>query len=157
MDDTPTARKRQRLEDELRKDQERVDQIKDELAKLSASGGEEGSDATEKARAPSLPTDVWTEVAKNLDGSDVLAFAPTSKQLRSAQQQAERMLVTMPIKEKEWIGDEQSTDQFPVYFTRSWCAWWSISLIAASICASTSGLHANRCLYIMAAPKGLAS
>ena len=125
MDDTATARKRQRLEDELRKAQERVDQIKEELAKFSASGGEEGSAVTSAARAPSLPTDIWTEVAENLDGSDVLAFALTSKQLRSAQQQAGRMLVTMPIKEKEWLGDEESTDQFPVYFTRSWCAWWS--------------------------------
>ena len=35
MDDTATARKRQRLEDELRKAQERVDQIKEELAKFS--------------------------------------------------------------------------------------------------------------------------
>ena len=58
-------------------------------------------------------------VAAKLKDKDVLAFALTSKQLREAQQQAGRKLVTRPYYRKK------AGNQIVEYFSRDWCAWWS--------------------------------
>ena len=69
--------------------------------------------------APKLSTEIWTKIANKIDENDVMAFALTSKQLREAQQQAGRKLVTRPCYQTE------NGTHICEYFTRDWCAWWS--------------------------------
>merc|ERR1712010_167981 len=53
-----------------------------------------------------------------------MAFALTSKQLREAQQQAGRKLVTR-LHWERLIGIHQITPILCANFSRDWCAWWS--------------------------------
>ena len=101
-----------------------VERLKQELARVANREG--GSDkkrrrteASDNARGPELPTEIWTKIAAKIDDEDVLAFACTSKQLREAQQQAGRKLVTWPVYEDE------DGEMACKYFTRDWCVWWS--------------------------------
>ena len=101
-----------------------VERLKQELARVANREG--GSDkkrrrteASDNARGPGLPTEIWTKIAAKIDDNDVLAFACTSKQLREAQQQAGRELVTRPS-----YFDDYGDFAYK-YFTRDWCAWWS--------------------------------
>ena len=94
------------------------EQLKQELARVTA-GGEAGTSGGKRKKTEAcgnaglrLPTEVWAEVAKKLKEDDLLAFALTSKQLREAQQQAGRRLVT-----RTWITETS--------FSRDWCVWWS--------------------------------
>ena len=95
-----------RLEDEndaLKKENE---QLRQELARVTAGGEErtsggkrkrtEATDISIEKALPRLPTEVWAEVAAKIHRDDVMAFASTSKQLREAQQQSGRNLVTRP-------------------------------------------------------------
>ena len=111
--------------DELERENE---QLGRELARVTVAGEERTSEgkrkktepldrSTEKA-LPRLPTEVWAEIAAKIDDKDVLAFASTSKQLRDAQQQAGRKLVTRP-----WYQEEDGHHTVE-YFSRDWCAWW---------------------------------
>ena len=92
-----------------------------EFEQETSSGGKRRKTtvASGDATIPQLPTDVWTKIAANIDENDVAAFALTSKQLREAQQQAERELVTKPFW-KDKNGKHHSS-----YFSRDWCIWWS--------------------------------
>ena len=97
-----------------------VEQLKQELARVTAGGGEAGTSGGKRKKTEAcgnaglrLPTEVWAEVARKLKEDDLLAFALTSKQLREAQQQAGRRLVTR-------ISWRTETS-----FSRDWCVWWS--------------------------------
>ena len=122
-----------RLENDAEKNES--EQLGRELARETAGGAEGTSSgkrkrtepidrSTEKA-LPRLPTEVWAEVAAKIHRDDVMAFASISKQLRKAQQQADRKLVT-----RLYVRDEKVTVSSAllggeyVYFTRDWCAWW---------------------------------
>ena len=93
------------------------------------SGGKrkrtEPTDRLIEKALPRLPTEIWAEVAAKIHRDDVMAFALTSKQLREAQQQAGRKLVT-----KLYLRDKFVTlfsvlrNEDCVYSTRDWCAWW---------------------------------
>ena len=99
-------------------------QLKQELEAKVTDGGTEGEtrsgrkrrrrtrEASENATILELPTEIWTKIAAKLTDDDALAFALTSRQLRVAQQQAERELVTIFF----WNT---------ISFSRDWCAWWS--------------------------------
>ena len=105
------------------------EQLKQELARVTvAGGGEAGTSVGKRTRTepidrsiekalPRLPTEVWAEVAKKLKEEDLLAFALTSKQLREAQQQAGRRLVT---RISPWKTERS--------FSRDWCVWLSKQL-----------------------------
>ena len=121
-----TVPERLLLEEEKAKNkalEKEVERLKQKLARVAnratTNSGEGGSgekrkrtEASDNARGPELPTEIWTKIAAKINGYDVLAFALTSKQLRVAQQQAERELVTIFF----WNT---------IFFSRDWCAWWS--------------------------------
>ena len=122
-----------RLENDALKEEN--EQLGRELASVTAGGEEVTSEGkrrrTEatyisiKKTLPRLPTEVWAEVAAKIHRDDVMAFALTSKQLREAQQQAERELVTR-LYFTDWTVRVFPTllHQDCVYFTRDWCTWW---------------------------------
>ena len=83
----------------------------------------EATDRSIETALPRLPTEVWAEVAAKIHRDDVMAFALTSKQLREAQQQAGRKLVTRPYWEDP-PGLHVSSYHVPTFFSRDWCAWW---------------------------------
>jgi len=93
------------LKDEIDALKKENEQLRRELARERATAGEEGTSGGKRKRTepidrsiekalPRLPTEVWAEVAAKLEKDDVMAFASTSKQLREAQQQSGRNLVT---------------------------------------------------------------
>ena len=101
-----------------------VEQLKQELARVTVAGGEAGTSGGKRKKTEAcgnaglrLPTEVWAEVAKKLKEEDLLAFALTSKQLREAQQQAGRRLVT---RISPWKTERS--------FSRDWCVWLSKQL-----------------------------
>ena len=119
-----------RREDEIDALKKESEQLGRELARVTAAG-EEGTSRGKRKRTeashqsiekalPWLPTEVWAEVAAKIHRDDVMAFASTSKQLREAQQQAGRELVT-----KLYSNQWQPGIYVPAFFTRDWCAWWS--------------------------------
>ena len=120
-----------RLENDAEKKES--EQLGRELARVTAGGEERTSggkrmrtEATDRSIAtalPRLPTEVWAEVAAKIHRDDVMAFALTSKQLREAQQQAGRKLVTRPYWEDP-PGLHVSSYHVPTFFSRDWCAWW---------------------------------
>ena len=105
------------------------EQLGRELARMPAGGVEGTSDGKRKrteARGNAglrLPTEVWAEIAAKIDKNDVLAFTLTSKQLREAQQQAGRKLVTRPF--WEYFDEDENQVFDTTFFTKDWCAWWS--------------------------------
>ena len=128
-----------RLEDEIDALEKEVEQLGREMTRELArvAAGEEERTSGEKRKRtepidrstekalPRLPTEVWAEVAAKIHRDDVMAFASISKQLRKAQQQADRKLVT-----RLYVRDEKVTVSSAllggeyVYFSRDWCAWW---------------------------------
>ena len=143
-----------RLEDEndaLKKENE---QLRRELARVTAGGEERTSSgkrkrtepidrSTEKA-LPRLPTEVWAEVAAKIHRDDVMAFASTSKQLREVQQQAGRKLVTRPYKDYDKWSFTPVLTMDPVYFSRDWCAWWSKIFSSRGGCRTASAPASRR-------------
>ena len=119
----------QRQKEKFSEAEREIEQLKRELAKLrELRGGEDdvtgrkrkkSSESEEGGTVARLPTEVWTMVAAKLKDKDVLAFALTSKQLREAQQQAGRKLVTRPYYRTK------DGSHLCEYFSRDWCAWWS--------------------------------
>ena len=79
--------------------------------------GREGED--DGTPGSNLPTDLWADIAKRLNQNDVFAFAMTCKQLREAQVQSGRELVTKPV----WRGANGTTALSP--FRVDWCFWVS--------------------------------
>ena len=131
----------QRLVNKLAKEKERIKALEQENAQLkqelaakvtdategeTSSGGKRRrtTEGSEKARIPELPTEIWTKIAAKIGKNDVMAFALTSKQLREAQQQAGRKLVTR-LHWERLIGSHQITPILCANFSRDWCAWWS--------------------------------
>ena len=130
-----------RRENEIKTLKDENDALKKEVTKLgqelarATAGGAEGASGGKRKRTestdrsmeealPRLPTEVWAEVAVKIHNDDVMAFASTSKQLREAQQQAGRKLVTRPFWEK--TDDNGDVEAFGCnFFTRDWCNWWS--------------------------------
>ena len=131
-----------RRENEIKTLKDENDALKKEVTKLgqelarATAGGAEGASGGKRKRTestdrsmeealPRLPTEIWAEVAAKIHRDDVMAFASTSKQLRKAQQQADRKLVT-----RLYVRDEKVTVSSAllggeyVYFSRDWCAWW---------------------------------
>ena len=122
-----------RLEDEIDALEKEVEQLGREMTRELArvAAGEEERTSGEKRKRtepidrsiekalPRLPTEVWAELAAKIHRDDVMAFALTSKQLREAQQQAGRELVT------RLYSKCQAVLCVPMFFTRDWCAWWS--------------------------------
>ena len=122
-----------RLEDEIDALEKEVEQLGREMTRELArvAAGEEERTSGEKRKRtepidrsiekalPRLPTEVWAELAAKIHRDDVMAFALTSKQLREAQQQAGRELVT------RLYSKFQAVLCVPMFFTRDWCAWWS--------------------------------
>ena len=127
-----------RRENEIKTLKDENDALKKEVTKLgqelarATAGGAEGASGGKRKRTeatdrsiekalPRLPTEVWAEVAAKICRDDVMAFALTSKQLREAQQQAGRKLVTRPYWEDP-PGLHVSSYHVPTFFSRDWCA-----------------------------------
>ena len=77
-----------RLEDEIDALKKENEQLKRELARVAAGGGEAGTSGGKRKRTeptdrsvenalPRLPTEVWAEVAAKIHRDDVMAFALT--------------------------------------------------------------------------------
>ena len=104
--DTRLENENKTLKKEIDVLKKEVEQLKQELARVTAGGAEgasggkrkrtEATDRSIEKALPRLPTEVWAEVAAKIHRDDVMAFASTSKQLREAQQQSGRNLVTRP-------------------------------------------------------------
>ena len=110
-------------ENELLKDE--IASLKIQLASQESvhSTGDERGRKRKKAEGDAndieLPTGVWAKIAKRVHRNDVFAFAMTSKQLREAQVQSKRELVTKPVSRKSDGG------LYIRWFSRDWCLWWT--------------------------------